>query len=589
VRELNQCGYRAYLDRQDILPSEPWQERLSELIRIADTVVFILSPDAVRSTVCNWEVDEAQRLAKRAIPIIYKETEHSNIPDALRRLNFIYYERQGVENLTPEELLEKTLDQLITALDTDIGWVREHTRIGTLAFKWIELGRPQSDILRGDTLARAEEWLRLAAQKDTPAVDTHRTFIIDSRRLFDQEEAEKRAALERLMVSQSRFFADLSVQQTEAGDAVSGMLLALEGLVDPKSDSAIQRDRPYVSNCERALQLGYSSQREVAVLAHRNWVHGVAFDKASTRIATACYDNVVRVWDLATGKECAVMKGHTNAAMCVAFSPTMRIVASGSQDNTVRIWDVETGRQLAVLEGHDSNVSSLVFNRDGTRIATTSWDKTVRLWDVTEQRSLAVLPHRTDPKILVMSGNGRWIVTTISYDKNAFVWDQQSGAPIGELAGHTSDVCNVAIDVESRFAVTSSFDRTAILWNLNTCASVRSFRGHEGHVNCAALSSDCKRLATASDDMTCRIWDVASGVEIAVLRGHTDQVRYVDFTSDGFRVVTGDKSGIMILWDAAEGTFITSMAGHVDEIFDWTTSFNGSWVATASRDGTCRI
>jgi WD40 repeat protein len=45
-----------------------------------------------------------------------------------------------------------------------------------------------------------------------------------------------------------------------------------------------------------------------------------------------------------------------------------------------RIWDVATGRQRAVLEGHTSRVTAVAVAPDGSWIATSSRDGTARIW-----------------------------------------------------------------------------------------------------------------------------------------------------------------------------------------------------------------
>ena len=42
-------NFEAYLDKEDILPGEPWRARLESLILAADAVVYVISPDSITS------------------------------------------------------------------------------------------------------------------------------------------------------------------------------------------------------------------------------------------------------------------------------------------------------------------------------------------------------------------------------------------------------------------------------------------------------------------------------------------------------------------------------------------------------------
>jgi WD40 repeat protein len=66
-----------------------------------------------------------------------------------------------------------------------------------------------------------------------------------------------------------------------------------------------------------------------------------------------------------------------------AFSGDGKRVVTASFDNTARIWDAESGKEIAVLKGHTSFVSSAAFSGDGKRVVTASGDNTARIWDVT--------------------------------------------------------------------------------------------------------------------------------------------------------------------------------------------------------------
>jgi TIR domain len=65
-------GFEPFIDRTDIYAFEDWWQRIQGLIAKADTVVFVLSPEAVASEICAREVAHAVSLNKRFAPIVYR-------------------------------------------------------------------------------------------------------------------------------------------------------------------------------------------------------------------------------------------------------------------------------------------------------------------------------------------------------------------------------------------------------------------------------------------------------------------------------------------------------------------------------------
>src|SRR5215472_11351055 len=62
---LQTRGFGILIDRRDIYAFEEWWKRIEALITQADTVIFVLSPDAVISDVALKEVSFAASLNKR--------------------------------------------------------------------------------------------------------------------------------------------------------------------------------------------------------------------------------------------------------------------------------------------------------------------------------------------------------------------------------------------------------------------------------------------------------------------------------------------------------------------------------------------
>ena len=174
VDALAERGFDAFLDKKDIAPGEPWRERLAGLIASAGTVVFSVSPDAVASPICAWELDESTRLGKRIIPVVARRISDADAPPALGRLNWVF--------LTESDDKAAALAALDKALHTDLPWVREHTRLGELARHWDEQGRSNGATLRGADLEAAERWLDRRPIDANAPTDLHQDFIRASRR-----------------------------------------------------------------------------------------------------------------------------------------------------------------------------------------------------------------------------------------------------------------------------------------------------------------------------------------------------------------------------------------------------------------------
>ncbi|MEZ5876501.1 MAG: toll/interleukin-1 receptor domain-containing protein [Tepidamorphaceae bacterium] len=167
-------GIEVFRDTDDILPTEEWQGRLEQLIREADTIVFALSPHSAKSEVCRWEVELAESLNKRFAPIVIRDVEGEDIPAALAKLNYIFF--------TNKREFDASIGNLVAALNTDIGWIREHTRLGNLARRWDLRGRPAINTLRGSDLTAAESWISSQPRNAPQPTLLHHEFIQASRK-----------------------------------------------------------------------------------------------------------------------------------------------------------------------------------------------------------------------------------------------------------------------------------------------------------------------------------------------------------------------------------------------------------------------
>ena len=171
---LRQRKREAWVDWEGIRPTEEFMRAIYAAIEGADTFLFILSPDSVSSAVCGKEIAHAVAQNKRMVPIVARDVNAAEVPEALAKLNWIFCR-------DTDDFAQATAT-LISALDTDLDWVRAHTRLLTRAVEWEAKGRNDSFVLRSDDLRAAEQWLAQAgADKERQPTPLQTIYIIASR------------------------------------------------------------------------------------------------------------------------------------------------------------------------------------------------------------------------------------------------------------------------------------------------------------------------------------------------------------------------------------------------------------------------
>jgi hypothetical protein len=509
---LKARGFEVFIDREEIYAFEDWWERIKALIGSADTVVFVLSPNAVASEVCGKEVTYAASLNKRFAPIVCQRVEDGATPEALQRLNFIFFD--------DPIRFDASADQLAEALRTDIGWIRQHTEFGEAAKRWSVAGRPgpRGLLLRSPVLDEAERWIASRPRDAPEPTEETQAFIAESRR----------GATQRRNILTGSLAAGLLVALALAGLAYwqRGIAVEQERIAREQRDVAEGRRIATLAelatgerlrgNLDAALRLGVHAARL-----------GLALDRAGTEMSALGTALDTTIWQ---SDWRLMLGGHENEVNCAAFSPDGARIVTASDDNTVRIWDAATGKEITVLRGGLDRFQSAAFSPDGTRIVTVPLGQTARIWDAAAGKEIMVLRgHQNIVNSAAFSPDGARIVTA-SDDKTARIWDAATGKEIAVLRGNEGDVTSAAFSPDGSRIVTASYDGTARIWDAATGKEITVLRRDKYWMHSAAFSPDGARIVTASDDGTV-IWDAATGKEITVLRGGV--VNSAAFSPDG--------------------------------------------------------
>jgi WD40 repeat protein len=224
------------------------------------------------------------------------------------------------------------------------------------------------------------------------------------------------------------------------------LAFTLDGHAAPVTSVAFSPDGTQLASASQDQTIKVwirETRREARSLrGHGAPVTCVAFHPDGRRLASAARDSTVRLWDLTTGKEMLSINVGPDVGMSVAFSPDGRYLAVGGGENAfrvpapptpglVRVWDVASGREAFRFMGHTGKVRCVAFSPKGRWLASAAEDRSVRLWDLEAGRQRYSLQGHTGWVVsLAFSGDGRRLATAglvYGYATEVKLWDPSTG------------------------------------------------------------------------------------------------------------------------------------------------------------------
>ena len=184
IISLESYGYEILLDRQDLFPGEQWEPRLRKFIADADTTVCVVSSDWVASDQCVRELRIALEHGRRVIPVVVDPVVPQQMPPEIARLQLVFF-------IGPGRSYARGVADLVNALQTDIEWVREQSRLLDKAQEWGTIDRTSALLLRGAALERALRWLETEKPAHTEVLPIVAEFVAASRQSQDDDEKKR--------------------------------------------------------------------------------------------------------------------------------------------------------------------------------------------------------------------------------------------------------------------------------------------------------------------------------------------------------------------------------------------------------------
>lgn len=642
----------SWVDWEDIPASADWWREVTGGIEAADSFMFIISPDSVRSEVCRKEIDHAVANNKRMVPILYRPTiepaDQSLMHPSIGSHNWIFF--RDTDNFNA------AFTALLKALDTDLSHVRQHTRLLVRAKEWESSNENPSFLIRGDDLTQAEDWLATGVAKQPAPTSLHAEYINSSRDaairrqrallggvtvalvvalglaflsflLFGEADRQRGIAEEKSVtatVAQGEAQIQADIAQTQAAIALDNAATAVVAQADAQNQAIIAQTQAAIALENAALatiaQGEAQIQAEIAVTQAARAENNAALatvaqgeaqiqaNIAQTQAAIA-FDNAATaiVAQADAQMRATAVAQERNRAQSIALAGQAQVEWSNNSQRSAPIalyalqhypytWQAERALGMNVQGAmpnfrlqSEAAFTSVDWSPDGARLVTADNGGTMLIVRGEDGVVLRTIDaHSEGINRALWSPDGTRIASASS-DDTARVWDAETGRLLSTLSGHEAGVNGLDWSPDGLRLATASNDGTARIWNTETGDLLWVLNGHVRSVNGVQWSPDGAWVLTAGYDATARVWDASTGAEQFTLSGHTGSVNRALWSPDGRRIVTISSDSIAKVWDGQSGAEIFNLVGHVGSITRAAWSPDGRQIVTVSDDDTAMI
>ncbi len=637
VDAIKARGLDAWVDWEGIPPTVDWMEQIQKGIAEADTFLFLLSPDSAASKVCADELEYAAKNGKRIIPIVLRDVKPDEAPVQTRHLNWIFFRKD-------KEDFEAALDKLVTAINTDYGWVQAHRRLQVKALEWEKHSREGGYLLRGHDLQDAEAQHAMNSSKQPEPTDLQREYVFASRKAVERQrriltiasivvaiallglgifasikavEATRQAVIaqknaEEALAQKAEAEKQRNEAETQRQLAVENATLARAGELSARS--TILRNSNFqlsmllgleannlVDNTETRSALLDNAQAHPQLLQYFNnapgAVYAIAYSPDGKTFASGNEQGDILLWDAVSHEPIGQpFHANTKGITDLAFSPDGSILATASFDGSVTLWNTANGeiiRQLIKKYALYDYITSVAFSPDGTILATGRGDESfVNRWDIETGQvigeSLTVDAGVND---LAFSPDGAMLAA--ANGDHVTLFNPASGSSLKSPPGNAYDsIYQVAFNTDGTVLAAGSYNHTIFLWDTASGANTAQWStgqssGVEDAITGIAISPDGSLIASSNNAGTLFLWDAISHAQIGEPLGgaSSGEILSIAFHPDGTSITSADRAGNIILWDVKPRLAnARRLSGHTEAVT--TVAFNpeGTILASGSYD-----
>lgn len=570
-----------WVDWEDIHKAADWREEINKGIADANNFVFVLSAHSAVSQECRYEIEKAVALNKRIIPLareVLMGDDYKALHPAISAHNWIY-SRDGVEEF------DQIYQELVKAMDTDLEYVHQHSRLLVRAQEWETKGSGATGLLVGAEIQEAEEWLSHSQQKDPKPTDLHLQYIVASRKASTRRQRVLTglSLAAALLTSVLAVIAIILAGQAARSAAVARSLeLAANARTALDNDDldlaialgleAASIDSPPQPALEILAEAAYGPGTRLEIVGQGEEITGVVVNPDRTSVLASGDGGSLILWNLDDGSQ-----RWTSPAQPEGVVAALVITADGTralssfvvdidaetippEAGAIAIWNMANGERTGTLLGQGQPVLALALGGEPNTLLAAYGDGIVIEWNITDASELRRWTTLEDETAVfaaaAFSADGAQVAFswTVGDGEEGIVglWTLSSDAvQAGDTFTETTSVPLMRFAPDSTvLAYTLAADRRLFVRSLDDLATApRILEGPGDRITAIAFWSARNDVLAGSANNLFYIWDLATGVLQDTLQGHEDDVLTLDVLGGTSQVVTGSSDQTIRVWD----------------------------------------
>ncbi|MFO0807290.1 MAG: WD40 repeat domain-containing protein [Gemmataceae bacterium] len=327
---------------------------------------------------------------------------------------------------------------------------------------------------------------------------------------------------------------------------------------------------------------------------------------AKVILSAADSDNLLRVWDGATGRETGQLRPPPGLFLqAFALSEDGRIAAGLLHDLEQRrdsltravLWDVASGALLRPDMKIEGPIRALALSRDGTKLALGEDES---LFVLSVEKGGEIWRRKTTPngspgvrmmRRIHFTPDGRAVVGIGHGDSTAAVgvWDVASGE--GQSQWTHADIPTASCILPDSKTLATVAGATIRLWDTSTGRELLEKNDHPQNVGALAVSQDGRLVVSSGHgERSLRIWEVATGKEIRRCMGLDVGSDEVGISHDGQYAAACERGGAIRVWNVATGQLLRTInAGNEATLLRFTIEGLGTAPYTSSGPSAVRV